>query len=45
VEAGQVGDASRIEDREGVQPGGVKAGANRSAAGGELGRRDLRRLQ
>jgi hypothetical protein len=45
VKAGQVGDASRIEDRERIQAGRIKAGADRLAAGCELGRRDLRRLQ
>jgi hypothetical protein len=45
VEAGQVGDASRVEDGEGIQAGRVEAGADRFPAGGELSRRDLRRIQ
>jgi hypothetical protein len=45
VEAAQVGDASRVEDRQGVDAGGVEPGADRFPAPRKLGRRDLRRVQ
>jgi hypothetical protein len=45
VEAGEVGDAGRVEDRDGVEPGGFEAGADGLAPGRELGGRDLGRLQ